>query len=356
MEKRYRTKINSSLTTLQSLIPALAHLKESDDLPSTSRKASAFILSAPQMTALPAGTKIDGVEAPSKLSKGIIIDKGIEYIAVLKDERFDLQTSLSVAEQIISEIPNGRALYDARLQHARAMAAADHKRRDSLSGSPPEAKMSNKRKAMMGVFGGVGLFGAGAAVPSWSDASDQAAASGNAWAGASHLAKRASETALPGPAAQYTTFGSSLGMVAIAAWLVVFAYYIGQALAGALYTSRPQLETASARDDALRVLSRDEQPSYQSKYRSASVSEAARRRYALLVLSQAAGWGTLFCGVVGSLAQGLVSYSHRWIKHAPIDVNDPIEVEKVAALVRLTELETAFGKHRATSLGQIADR
>lgn len=328
MEKRYRTKINSSLTTLQNLIPALAHLKETEGAPSTARRSSAFILSAPQVSAFPAGTKIDGVEAPTKLSKGIIIDKGIEYISVLKDERKRLQQQLAIAEQLIDEIPNARPIYDSRLAQ-------------SDSQSPSAARQHRgRRTAVMAAFGGVGLFSAGSALTSssWADDAASSTTATSAWSGASHLAKRA--TAIS-PTEQPILL--TVGHIALLAWGLVLVYAAVSVFA-AWWAPKHAFAPPSAREEALHTLNGiDSRGAPRDWSHQSTIARAHRLRSALLVISNATGYGSRICGLCGLIWQGARSYLQGRLEPKPLDVTDPDTAEQLAALVRLVELESAMG-------------
>lgn len=325
---------------MQNLIPALSHLKEAENAPQVSRRSSAFILSAPQVTAFPAGTRIDGVEAPTKLSKGIIIDKGIEYIAVLKEERQELQQRLAVAEQLISEVPNGRAVYESRLSQARSHPQSPNQ--TQTQSSPGGARS----RTAMAVFGGIGLFGAGSTMSSFGSAVDPETST-SAWSGASHLAKRAANGLVESTPQGSNSWSTYIGWLAVLAWVIVLAHYLGSKLASCS-VSEPVIVRPTRRDEALKALEQDALGYTPSSgpsqwHAQASVAKAQRARSALLTLSKASGYGSVASGTLGLMWQGFRSYLQKWMVPQSLDVADPDTAEHLTALVRLADVESAFG-------------
>lgn len=322
-------------------------MKETDGAPVTARRSSAFILSAPQVSSFPAGTRIDGVEAPTKLSKGIIIDKGIEYISVLKDERQRLQQKLAVAEQLLSEIPNAASLYEARLAHAGI-------RRRTPSPTDSNGGGTSKRKVALAFFGGAGLFAAGSSMSS-TLSSSESNATGDVLAGASHLAKRAAFSTATGASSSLPpTY--SLGWLALSAWGIVFAYFIGSWLAKCSSSKQtPPYVPLNAREDALRTLQSEGCGSASpSDWRHQStIAKAHRLRAALLVVSNAAGYGSKLCGLAGLLGQSLRGYLQGFFEITPLDILNPDTAEELVALVRLTELESAMGGFCSDTLSTV---
>ena len=329
----------------------MSHLKEDGSpasAPPTSKRTSAFILSAPLPTAFPAGSKIDGVEAPNKLSKGIIIDKGIEYIRVLKSDRAALEHRLVLAEQLINEVPAMRALYERRLASNIAVpstaSSAYSSEEDNSPGGP-------NRRSMYAVFAGVSLVGAtGLSFSSPDTAAMAQAGSSRVWSGATELVKRAapfvnstpSSVDVPVPAAM-----PALGVLAIIAWILVISWFLLSTLV-VVASGRPSdlsMDGSSKREKALRMLDITEQAREDVEDASAELRNVARAREALLILSGAPRFG--FAGaILGLFWEGLVSYltSVGWRSPRGLG-NGSVEdvIERACALVRLAEIETAFG-------------
>lgn len=87
-------------------MPALAHLVDPpEQSPTHRRKSSAFVLSSAPTIA--AGTMIDGVEAAQKLSKGIVLQKAIEYIRFLLYERDVLRAERELTKELLSSGTSG---------------------------------------------------------------------------------------------------------------------------------------------------------------------------------------------------------------------------------------------------------
>ncbi|GAA5940058.1 hypothetical protein JCM1841_005350 [Sporobolomyces salmonicolor] len=112
VEQKYRNSINNALATLRDTIPALRHLKPLPSMPVTKRKASQFTLPSGASTATPVGL-VDGVTAAKTLSKGVILNKAIEYIDFLRFTREAHHEDLELfKEMVTSMVGDGERLVE----------------------------------------------------------------------------------------------------------------------------------------------------------------------------------------------------------------------------------------------------
>lgn len=102
VEQKYRRGINDSLITLREIVPALQHLRVLPGMEHAQRKQSQFSLSASITPAAPSGF-VDGVMAPTKLSKQLILVTATDYIRFLQNRRQELEGELETYKQAITD-------------------------------------------------------------------------------------------------------------------------------------------------------------------------------------------------------------------------------------------------------------
>lgn len=100
VEQKYRRGINDSLITLREIVPALQHLRALPGMENAQRKQSQFSLAASVTPAAPAGF-VDGVMAPNKLSKQLILITATDYIKFLQNRRLELEGELACYKNAI---------------------------------------------------------------------------------------------------------------------------------------------------------------------------------------------------------------------------------------------------------------
>jgi len=128
VEQKYRNSINNALATLRDTIPALRHLKPLPSvrlnlpeavvgallifspplpqMPVSKRKASQFTLPSSVTNSAPDGL-IDGVTAAKTLSKGVILNKAIEYIDYLRFARESHNEDLEMLKEMVRTMVGG---------------------------------------------------------------------------------------------------------------------------------------------------------------------------------------------------------------------------------------------------------
>ncbi|GAA6011060.1 hypothetical protein JCM11491_005923 [Sporobolomyces phaffii] len=106
VEQKYRNSINNALATLRDTIPALRHLKPLASMPVSKRKASQFTLPSNVGTSVPSGL-VDGVQAAKTLSKGVILNKAIEYIDYLRFSRESQNEDLETLKEMVRTMVGG---------------------------------------------------------------------------------------------------------------------------------------------------------------------------------------------------------------------------------------------------------
>ncbi|GAA5858700.1 hypothetical protein JCM5353_003260 [Sporobolomyces roseus] len=106
VEQKYRNSINNALATLRDTIPALRHLKPLPSMPVSKRKASQFTLPSGIATSAPTGL-VDGVAAAKTLSKGVILNKAIEYIDFLRFARESHNEDLDMLKEMVRTMVGG---------------------------------------------------------------------------------------------------------------------------------------------------------------------------------------------------------------------------------------------------------
>lgn len=102
VEQKYRRGINDSLITLREIVPALQHLRALPGMENAQRKQSQFSLAASVTPAAPAGF-VDGVMAPTKLSKQLILVTATDYIKFLQNRRIELEGELECYKTAIRD-------------------------------------------------------------------------------------------------------------------------------------------------------------------------------------------------------------------------------------------------------------
>lgn len=100
VEKRYRNNINSHIAALADLVPALQHLRALPSAATSRRHSSQFIVSTSAIGKIPAGL-VDGVKAATKLSKGNILSKSVDYVKHLLRTRVEMQEDLNDLKEMI---------------------------------------------------------------------------------------------------------------------------------------------------------------------------------------------------------------------------------------------------------------
>ncbi|GAA5905529.1 basic helix-loop-helix domain-containing protein [Sporobolomyces salmoneus] len=106
VEQKYRNSINNALATLRDTIPALRHLKPLPSMPVSKRKASQFTLPSSVATVAPQGL-VDGVTPAKTLSKGVILNKAIEYIDYLRFARESHNEDLEMLKEMVKTMVGG---------------------------------------------------------------------------------------------------------------------------------------------------------------------------------------------------------------------------------------------------------
>ncbi|KAH9818377.1 hypothetical protein DFH28DRAFT_111748 [Melampsora americana] len=100
VEKRYRNNINSHIAALADLVPALQHLRALPSAATSRRHSSQFIVSTSAIGKIPSGL-VDGVKAATKLSKGNILSKSVDYVKHLLRTRVEMEEDLNELKEMI---------------------------------------------------------------------------------------------------------------------------------------------------------------------------------------------------------------------------------------------------------------
>ncbi|CAH7666755.1 hypothetical protein PPACK8108_LOCUS1106 [Phakopsora pachyrhizi] len=100
VEKRYRNNINSHIASLADLVPALQHLRSLPSAATSRRHSSQFIVSTSAIGKIPTGL-VDGVKAATKLSKGNILSKSVDYVRHLIRTRVELKEDIEDLKAMI---------------------------------------------------------------------------------------------------------------------------------------------------------------------------------------------------------------------------------------------------------------
>ncbi|GAA5902871.1 hypothetical protein JCM5296_006319 [Sporobolomyces johnsonii] len=140
VEQKYRNSINNALATLRDTIPALRHLKPLPSMPATKRKASQFTLPSGVSTATPTGL-VDGVTAAKTLSKGVILNKAIEYIDFLRFAREAHNEDLELFKDMVrSMVGDGERLVEEfeRRREAKEKERIEQREREREEGEDDE--------------------------------------------------------------------------------------------------------------------------------------------------------------------------------------------------------------------------
>ena len=102
VEQKYRRGINDSLIMLREIVPALQHLRAAPGSVPSKRKMSQFSLAAAATPAAPSGI-VDGVMAPKKLSKQLILVTATDYIRYLLSRREELEGELEMLKTTLDD-------------------------------------------------------------------------------------------------------------------------------------------------------------------------------------------------------------------------------------------------------------
>ncbi|MBW0493021.1 hypothetical protein O181_032736 [Austropuccinia psidii MF-1] len=110
VEKRYRNNINSHIASLADLVPALQHLRSLPSAATSRRHSSQFIVSTSAIGKIPTGL-VDGVKAATKLSKGNILSKSVDYVRHLIRTRTELKEDIQDLKNMVkSRVEGGEIL------------------------------------------------------------------------------------------------------------------------------------------------------------------------------------------------------------------------------------------------------
>lgn len=110
VEKRYRNNINSHIAALADLVPALQHLRSLPSAATSRRHSSQFIVSTSAIGKIPTGL-VDGVKAATKLSKGNILSKSVDYMRHLLRRRAELEEDIEDLKEVVkSRVEKGEIL------------------------------------------------------------------------------------------------------------------------------------------------------------------------------------------------------------------------------------------------------
>lgn len=110
VEKRYRNNINSHIAALADLVPALQHLRSLPSAATSRRHSSQFIVSTSAIGKIPTGL-VDGVKAATKLSKGNILSKSVDYMRHLLRRRAELKEDIDDLKAVVkSRVDGGERL------------------------------------------------------------------------------------------------------------------------------------------------------------------------------------------------------------------------------------------------------
>ncbi|KAI7945214.1 hypothetical protein MJO28_010909 [Puccinia striiformis f. sp. tritici] len=106
VEKRYRNNINSHIAALADLVPALQHLRSLPSAATSRRHSSQFIVSTSAIGKIPTGL-VDGVKAATKLSKGNILSKSVDYMRHLLRRRAELKEDIEDLKEVVKSRVDG---------------------------------------------------------------------------------------------------------------------------------------------------------------------------------------------------------------------------------------------------------
>ena len=109
VEQKYRRGINDSLIMLREIVPALQHLRAAPGTAPSKRKMSQFSLAAAATPAAPSGI-VDGVMAPNKLSKQLILVTATDYIRYLINRREELEGELEMLKTTLHDCVDDSAI------------------------------------------------------------------------------------------------------------------------------------------------------------------------------------------------------------------------------------------------------
>ncbi|KAI7957904.1 hypothetical protein MJO29_003756 [Puccinia striiformis f. sp. tritici] len=106
VETRYCNNINSHIAALADLVPALQHLRSLPSAATSRRHSSQFIVSTSAIGKIPTGLS-DGVKAATKLSKGNILSKSVDYMRHLLRRRAELKEDIEDLKEVVKSRVDG---------------------------------------------------------------------------------------------------------------------------------------------------------------------------------------------------------------------------------------------------------
>lgn len=147
VEQKYRRGINDSLIMLREIVPALGHLRAAPGAQQATRKLSQFSLAASVTPAAPAAY-VDGVPAPKKLSKQLILVTATDYIRYLKSRRDELEGEVASLKAALNDCVEDSSvvlsLHEARWAPGRAKILDD---RQAIYSDREQAKASGRKRS-----------------------------------------------------------------------------------------------------------------------------------------------------------------------------------------------------------------
>ncbi|POW10738.1 hypothetical protein PSHT_08663, partial [Puccinia striiformis] len=99
VEKRYRNNINSHIAALADLVPALQHLRSLPSAATSRRHSSQFIVQPVRLVKYP--------PAATKLSKGNILSKSVDYMRHLLRRRAELKEDIEDLKEVVKSRVDG---------------------------------------------------------------------------------------------------------------------------------------------------------------------------------------------------------------------------------------------------------
>ena len=147
VEQKYRRGINDSLIMLREIVPALGHLRAAPGAEPNKRKLSQFSLAAAATPAAPAAY-VDGVPAPKKLSKQLILVTATDYIRYLKSRRDELESEVASLKSALNDcVEDSRVVFDVHEQRWAPERAKILEDRQLIYADREQAKESSKKRA-----------------------------------------------------------------------------------------------------------------------------------------------------------------------------------------------------------------
>lgn len=149
VEQKYRRGINDSLIMLREIVPALQHLRATPGLESNKRKQSQFSL-ATSVTPVPPSGFVDGVMAPTKLSKQLILVTATDYIRFLQNKRLETEGELEAYKKAITDcVEDGSVVLRLVEERWAPQRAEILRQREQIYESRVASKEQSKRQARL---------------------------------------------------------------------------------------------------------------------------------------------------------------------------------------------------------------